>query len=165
MLQQPQPPPQPQPETPKPQPVNAVITKGNLSYKVTKSDAKNGTVTVQKLTASGKKKKKITIPATVAKDGFTYKVTAIGEKAFHNNKKLENIIIGANVTKIGANSFNKCSKLKSIQFKSKKAPRIGKNAFKGIKSCKVYYPKKMNLKSLKSKMKGAGLKNAVYKKK
>lgn len=160
---QPQPQPQPQPEAPKPQPVNAVITKGNLSYKVTKSDAKNGTVSVQKLTASGKKK--ITIPATVAKDGFTYKVTAIGEKAFHNNKKLENIIIGANVTKIGANSFNKCSKLKSIQFKSKKAPMIGKKAFKGIKSCKVYYPKKMNLKSLKSKMKGAGLKNAVYKKK
>ncbi len=161
----PQPQPQPQPEAPKPQPVNAVFTKGGLSYKVTKSDAKNGTVTVQKLTASGKKKKKITIPATVAKDGFTYKVTAIGEKAFQDSKTLVNIVIGSNVTKIGANSFNKCKKLKSVQFKGKKVPGIGKNAFKGVKSCKIYYPKKMNAKSLKKSMKGAGLKKAAYKKK
>lgn len=152
----------------KPLPVNAVIEKGGVQYKVTKSAAKNGTVSVKGLTASGKRKTKITIPATVAKDGFTYKVTAIDNKAFQNNKKLANITIGSNVTKIGTNSFNKCSKLKSVRFMNTKAPKIGKNAFKGVKSCKVYYPKKMKssaLKNLKKAVGGSGIKKVSYKKK
>ena len=149
--------------------LDSVIEDANFTYRVTKSDAVNGTATVTGLTAAGKKKTKLTIPATAVKDNYTFKVTAIDKKAFQKNKKLKNVVIGVNVTSIGANSFNKCSKLANIRFMSTKAPAsVGKNAFKGIKSkCKIYYPKKMKraqLKKLKKKMKSAG-KKVVYKKK
>lgn len=150
--------------------LNALIEDANLQYTVTKSDAVNGTVTVSGVTAAGKKKASITIPATVVKDGYSFKVTAINKNVFKGcKKKLKSVVIGANVTEIGANSFNKCSKLKSIRFMNAAAPKkVGKNAFKGIKStCKIFYPKSMNkseLKKLKKKMKSAG-KKAVYKKK
>ncbi len=147
-------------------PISEVVTEfedANIRYKVTKSDAANSTVTVVGLTASGSKKSKITIPSTVAKGQSIFKVTAINKKAFYNNKKLKNVVIGLNVTSIGANSFQKCKNLKSIQFLNKKAPKtVGKNAFKGIKAtCKISYPKKMKaaeVKKLKKKMKSAGKK-------
>lgn len=44
---------------------------------MTKSDAKKGTVAV---TGTRKKRNKITIPATVTKDGYTFKVTEIAAK-------------------------------------------------------------------------------------
>ncbi len=149
--------------------MDSVIEDANFTYRVTKSDAVSGTVTVTGLTAAGKKKTKLTIPATAVKDNYTFKVTAIDKKAFQNNKKLKNVVIGVNVTSIGTNSFNKCSKLANIRFMSTKAPTsVGKNAFKGIKSkCKIYYPKKMKkaqLRKLKTKMKSAG-KKVIYKKK
>lgn len=150
--------------------LDSLIEDANLQYRVTKSDAVNGTVKVSGVTAAGKKKGTITIPASVEKDGYTFKVTAIDKNVFKGcKKKLKSVIIGANVTEIGANSFNKCSKLKSIRFMSTTAPKkVGKNAFKGIKSaCKIFYPKSMSkseLKKLKKKMKSAG-KKAVFKKK
>ena len=115
-------------------------------------------------------KKNIVIPATVKLNGYTFKVTAISKKAFRNNKKVISVVIGKNVTKIGAESFYKCSKLRSITFKGKKAPKIAKKAFKGIKAkCKIIVPKKMpakQLKKLKNRMKKAGVSvKAVYKKK
>lgn len=146
---------------------NTEITSGVLLYKVTKSDAKNGTVSVKGFTAAGKKKTSVTIPATVSKDGYTFKVTAIDKKAFQNSK-LKSVIIGSNVTSIGVNSFNKSRKLASIKFMGKKAPKsVGKNAFKGIKAkCKIITPKMKTgeIKKLKVKMKSAG-KKVVYKKK
>lgn len=150
--------------------VNTLVEDANLQYKVTKSDAVNGTVKVSGVTAAGKKKGTITIPAAVEKDGFTFKVTAIDKNVFKScKKKLKSVVIGANVTEIGANCFNKCSRLKSIRFMSTIAPtKVGKNAFKGIKStCKIFYPKSMSkseVKKLKKKTKSAG-KKAVYKKK
>lgn len=147
---------------------NSEISNGDLLYTVTKSDAKNGTVSVKGLTAASKNKKSVKIPDTVEKDGYTFKVTAIGKNAFQKSK-LKSVVIGANVTSIGANSFNKSGRLGSIRFMSKKAPKsVGKNAFKGVKkNCKILYPKKMKaseLKKLKKKMKSAGNK-IVYKKK
>lgn len=140
--------------------------KDNFCYKVTKSAKKNGTVTVMKLP----NKKNIAIPSTVKLNGYTFKVTEISKKAFRNNKKVVSVVIGKNVTKIGAESFYKCSKLRSITFKGKKAPKIAKKAFKGIKAkCKIIVPKKMpakQLKNLKNRMKKAGVSvKAVYKKK
>ena len=115
-----------------------------------------------------KNKSKVTIPATVKKDGVVYKVTAINKQVFQKNKKLGSVVIGANVTSIGAKSFFGCKKLKSITFKGKKAPKIGSKAFSGIKkNCKITVPKKMskkNFKTLKKRMKSAG-KKVVYKKK
>ena len=163
----PTPNPNPAPDTVKTVPKKGtVITDGKgISYKVTKSDAKKGTVAV---TGTRKKRNKITIPATVTKDGYTFKVTEIAAKAFQNNRKLTTLILGTNISKIGTKSFYKNSKLKSITFKNKNAVKIGSQAFKGIKAtAKVTVPKKMTAKNfgkLKKAMKSAG-KKVKYKKK
>lgn len=142
--------------------------KTGLVYKVTRSDAKNGTVTVTGTTAAKKNAKKVTIPATAVKDGYTFKVTAISAKAFQNRKKLSSVVIGANVTKIGAKAFFKDAKLKSITFKGNKAVKAGKNAFKGIKAnAKVTVPYKIskkNLNKIKKALKSAGKKVVIKKK-
>lgn len=148
--------------------VGTVFEVKGIQYRITKSDAANGTAAAVKLT--GKKKTKITIPAVVVKDGYTFKVTAINKNAFRKNKKVKTVVIGSNVTNIGEKAFFNCTKLKNITFKGKKAPKIGKRAFKGIAAkCKVTAPKKIPAKQfnkLKKAMKRAGVgKKAVYKKK
>ena len=80
------------------------------------------------------KKKSITIPASVKISGTTCTVTAIGDGAFRNNKKIRKIVIGKNVASIGKEAFRGAGKLAGIQIKTKKltAGRIGANAFSGI---------------------------------
>ena len=157
------------PEAPKAVPAKGSVHKsadGVLAFKVTKSDAKNGTVSVSKLLK--KTAKKVIIPATVTIDGYTFKVTAVANNVFKNAKKLRSVVIGANVKSIGKNSFNKCPKLATITFKGIKAPKIGKNAFKAGKAkVTVKVPKKMKktqLNKLKKALKKAGVKKASYKK-
>ena len=146
--------------------VGTVFQAGVLEYRITKSDAKNGTVAVSRLLK--KQKSKITVPATVKKDGYTFKVTSINKQVFQKNKKLKSVVVGKNITSIGAKSFYGCTKLKMIRFLGTKAPKIGSRAFTGIrKNCKVTVPKKMskkNLQKLKKSMKSAG-KKVTYKKK
>ena len=112
---------------------------------MTKSDAKNGTVKVTGLTAAKKNVKKVTIPATVTKNGYTFKVTQIDAKAFYKDAKLKN-----------------------ITFKGNKAVKAGKNAFKGIKAnAKVTVPYKIskkNLNKIKKAVKSAGKKVVIKKK-
>ncbi len=144
----------------------SVFNDGILQYKITKSNAKNGTAAVAGLL--NKKRSKITIPATVKKDGYTFKVTEILKGVFQKNRKITQVQIGSNVKKIGAKSFYNCKKLNRITFKNKNAVKIGSKAFSGIKKkCKVTVPKKMtkkNFAKLKKGMKSAG-KKIVYKKK
>ena len=155
-----------QPETPateapaaKVPAVGATKTVGKAIYKVTKSDAKNGTVTLVKLT--NKNEKKFTVPASVKVDGVSFKVTEISKNAFKNNKKLKQVTIGKNVTKIGANAFNGDSKLKKITIKSTKLKKVGKKAFKGIHAkCRIKVPKK-KLTAYKRLLKGKGQKAGV----
>lgn len=151
---------------------------GTLYYKVTKSAAKNGTVMVTK--PGRKTYTSVTIPATVKINGYTFKVTAIGSKAFYKNTKLKKVTVGNNVAKIGesafasngklatvtlgtgvttieSKAFYKDSKLKTINIKSKKLKTVKKQAFKGIASkAKVSVPKK-KAKSYKNLLKKAGL--------
>lgn len=162
------------PETEKPDVAKKVPAKGSvhksadgkLAFKVTKSDAKNGTVTVSKLLK--KTVKTVTIPATVTIDGYTFKVTAVANNVFKNASRLKSVVIGANVKSIGKSSFYKCKKLTTITFKGIKAPGVGKNAFKSGKSkVTVKVPKKMKksqLNKLKKALKKAGVKKASYKK-
>lgn len=122
-------------------------TRGNLIYKVTKSDETKGTVTVVK--AINKKQKNITIPATVNINGYDFKVTAIANKAFKKNTKLKSVIIGDNVKTIGKEAFSGCKALKTITVKSKVVSKVNKNAFKGInKKAKIKLPK-LNSKKFK----------------
>ena len=162
------------PETEKPDVAKKVPAKGSvhksadgkLAFRVTKSDAKNGTVTVSKLLK--KTVKTVTIPATVTIDGYTFKVTAVANNVFKNASRLKSVVIGANVKSIGKSSFYKCKKLATITFKGIKAPGVGKNAFKSGKSkVTVKVPKKMKksqLNKLKKALKKAGVKKASYKK-
>ncbi len=139
---------------------------GVITYKVTKSDAKNGTVSVSKIDAGAKK---AVIPSTVKLDGYTFKVTSVDAKAAVGCKKLTSVTIGANVTSIGKQAFNKCKKLKAVTFKGKKAVKIGAKAFTGnAKKVTVTTSKKMakkQLNTLKKNLKKAGLKKVSYKKK
>lgn len=149
--------------------IPTTIKTTDIVYNVTNSSATNGTVSVSGLTSAGAKKSTITIPPTVVENGYTFKVTAIDKNVFAKNKKLKKVIIGENVTNIESKSFEKCSRLATIQFKSTKAPKVGKQAFKGIKSkVKVFYPKKMKkkeLNKLKTAFKKSKVKKVTYKKK
>lgn len=117
-----------------------------MEYKVTKATAGGGTVEITK--PADKKVTSVTIPDAVVIDGVTYQVTSIAKNAFSGCSKLKEVIIGANVNKIGAKAFYKCKKLKKLTIKTTKltAKKVGKQAFEGT-------PKKMTLKVPKKKMK------------
>lgn len=156
----------------------SVYKVGKLYYKVTKSDAKNGTVTVTK--PIKKTYTSITIPEKVKLNGYTFKITSISSKAFYANKKLQKVAIGNGVSKIGASAFAsnpkldtvamgtgittieskafyKDSKLKKVTLKSNKLKTVKKYAFKGIaKKAKIDVPNK-KVKKYKALFKKAGL--------
>lgn len=86
------------------------------------------------------------VPKSVKLANGRYKVVGIEKNAFKNNRKLKKVVIGSQVTKIGANAFSGAKNLKTITIKSKSLKSVGKNAFKGIhKNCKIKVPaKKLN---------------------
>lgn len=103
-------------------------TVGKLIYKVTG----NGTAALVKPTS--KSIQKVTIPAAVQMDGFTFKVTSISARAFAGCRKLKTLTIGVNVRTIGKQAFQKCKKLAKITIKSKKLTKgtVGAGSFNGI---------------------------------
>ncbi len=107
----------------------STFTSSNITYRVTKSDAKKGTVT---LAQGDRNKTSAVIPATVKKNGYTFKVTQISDRAFYNYTKLKKITIGKNVTSIGSQAFQGCKSLKTIQIKSTVLKKVGGNALSGI---------------------------------
>ena len=102
------------------------------TYKVVKvaSGKKAGTVTFTK----AKNAKAVTVPKTIKlADKKTYKVTAVGAKAF-TAKKIRTVTIGANVAKLSKNAFAKSKAVKVIV----KTRRLKKASVKGcLKSSKV----------------------------
>lgn len=119
----------------------AKYTTGNVTYKVTKSSKKNGTVTVSGV--KSKKLKKATVKDSVKINGYTFKVTAIAANAFKGCKKLTSVTIGKNVKSIGANAFANDKKLRTIKIKGTGLKSVGKKAFKGVsKAAKASVPKK-----------------------
>lgn len=137
------------------------FTVGNLTYKVVKSHATKGTVSVSK--AVSKKLTSVTIAKTVLYKGYTFKVTAVDDNAFKGMKKLKKVTIGANVTKLGKNAFYNAKKLKQIKVDSTKLKSVGKNAIKGIqKKAVIKVPKKQLKKYKKLFKKGkTGYKNSM----
>jgi uncharacterized repeat protein (TIGR02543 family) len=130
-------------------------TVGKFQYKVTKPDSKIGEVTLIKPTSS--KAAKAAVPQTVKINGRTFKVTAIGAKAFKNNKRLRSVTIGKNVKSIGAQAFSGCTKLKTVNIKGTNLKRIGANAFKNTSKSIVIKAPKSKLKTYKKLLKGKGL--------
>ena len=113
------------------------VLKGNLVYAV-----KSGKATF--FYRKNDNLKKVTIPASIRYKGKSIPVVAIEKDAFKGMKKLQTVVIGKNVKKIGRNAFRSCPKLKSITIRTTKltTKRVGSNAFKGIyKKAVVKCPK------------------------
>lgn len=138
---------------------NRVFTSGSLKYVVTKSSAKNGTVSVKAPKSKGIKT--VSIPATVKLDGYTFKVTAVSDKAFLNCKKLKKAILGSNLTSIGKEAFRGCKALKNITIKTKLLKKVGKNALKNIHSKVAIKVPSSKLKAYKKLLKGKGQNQTV----
>lgn len=103
--------------------VGTSIVISGSTYKVT---GKN-TVTYVKPKVS--LKGKVVIPNSVTYKKINYKVTAISNKAFMNNKKITNITIGKYVTSIGSQAFYNCKRLNTISIRSSKLRSIKSKAF------------------------------------
>lgn len=136
-----------------------VYTAGNLKYKVTKSAYKNGTVSVYAPTK--KTLTSVSIPATVKINGYTFQVTAIGNKAFAKCTKLKSVKIGTKVTTIGKEAFSGCKALTSITISSNVLKAVGSSAFKGISAKAVIKVPAAKLSAYQKLLKGKGQKSSV----
>ena len=134
------------------------VTIGSTTYKVTEisegafeGDTKLTTVKIGKnvKTIGDSAFAKCTALKTVV---FGSDVETIGANAFKKDKKLTKIVIPSGVTKIETNAFYQCTSLKTIQFKGKKVPTIGKNAFKRIAAKAVIKVPDKSLKLYKKKL-------------
>ena len=177
---------------PTPSPTPAPEKKGTVvqpeketgKYKVTNADKESPSVEYAGQTKAEKKKKTVTIPATVTSNGVKYEVTSVAPKSFKNNKKvttvkmpatiekigssafegckkLKTVAIGKSTKSIGKNAFKNCKDLKTVTIKSTKVPKIDKSAFKGVnKKCVIKVPKKL-VKKYKQLFKKKGIKLKV----
>ena len=107
-------------------------SKDSATYKVTGTEEGKRSVTYEKPAenASGTEEVKATV---TLKDGNEYKVTAIGDGAFKNFEKkddIERIIIGDNVEEIGKNACEGLKNVKEVKI-GKNVKKIGAKAFKG----------------------------------
>lgn len=128
-------------ELPKPN-TTVTDTKTGVSYKVTKSDAANGTV--EYIGAGKSAKGTVSIPATVNLNGISYKVTSIAKDAFKGNKSITKVTVGKNISTIGKNAFSGCTKLKTVTLGSN-VTKIDEKAFYNCKALKkITIPAKVN---------------------
>ncbi|MBO4864651.1 MAG: leucine-rich repeat protein [Eubacterium sp.] len=134
----------------------------NVTYKVISTGntdasdpSKNEMPAVAFTGTTDKKAKKFTIGDTVKFGDVIYNIESIEEGALKNNKTITSLTIGKNVKVIEKNAFAGCTKLKTVNCKSKVLYKIGANAFKGDKKLT-----KMTLKTSLLKKKNVG-KNAI----
>ena len=151
--------------TPSPSPVPTPVvpgagyqkTIGKLVYKVVKSSATAGTVTVVK--PASKAVTSVVIPASVDINGYRFQVVSVSAKAFAKCKKLKKVTIGVNVKSIGKQAFKNSKKLKRVIIKTKKLTKssIGSGAFKNIAKKAVIKVPKTKLKAYKKILRKKGL--------
>ena len=117
-------------------------TKTGVSYKITQSDAANGTV--EYIGAGKNAKGTVSIPATVNLNGISYKVTSVAKDAFKGNKSITKVTVGKNITTIGKNAFSGCTKLKTVTLGSN-VTKIEEKAFYNCKALKkITIPAQVN---------------------
>lgn len=109
------------------------------TYKVLTAATDTSTGTVQYTASKATSKTSVTVPATVAINGGTYKVVSTKASAFSKCTKAKSITVGKNVKKLNASTFKACKKLKKVTVKSKLLSKAAsaKNSFKGCKSAKI----------------------------
>lgn len=107
------------------------ITVGKYTYRITKVSGKKGTVTLVKVSKKkyARKLKSTTVKTTIKYNGYRFKVTVVGKKAFKNCRRLKKVIIGKNARKINSKAFYQSRKLKQIIIKGTKLVKVSKNAF------------------------------------
>ena len=103
---------------------------GTNRYRVTSAKSTDPCVAY---TGSSGKQASIIVPNTVTINGITYKVTSIAPGACKRNKKLKKVTIGTNVKEIGKKAFYGCTKLTTVNCKSKVLSKIGASVFQGDK--------------------------------
>lgn len=117
--------------------VGTKLTVGSGRYQVTKGN------TVKYLGVV-KASETVKIPATIQFKGVTYKVTAIAENAFKDDKTLTKVTMGSNIQIIGRKAFYGCTGLKSVTI-GKNVVTIGTQAFAKCTSLtKITIPAKVN---------------------
>lgn len=108
---------------------------GKAEYEVVKISGE--TVFVSYNATLKKKQKVVTVPNQIkTEDGIDCKVIAVSERAFYNNKYVKKIVLGSNISRIGARAFTGCRKLTSLTIKSKgiTSKSLKSKTFKGISS-------------------------------
>ncbi len=117
------------------------ITVKNLRYLVT------GKKTVTFIGATRHTIKKLSIPASVTCQGYTFQVTKIKYRACAKYKKLKTVTIGSRVTRIDNGAFENCSALTSITFGTG-VQQIGKRVLYNNKSLKKITFRSKRIKSI-----------------
>ena len=111
-------------------------------------------------------KKSVTVASKVVVDGVSYKVTAIGAKAFANATKATTVTLPASIKTIGAQAFTGAKSVKTIVIKSASV-KVAKTAFKGVNTKKMTIEvsgmSAKQLKAFKAQLKKAGFKGTVKK--
>lgn len=100
------------------------------------------------------------IPDTVNFHNKTYKVEAIGKRAFYNTS-VQKLVIGKNIKKMGHNTFGRNWFLKTIVINSKKINYIGANAMKELKKDAVIQCPKSCIKTYTKLFRKAGINTNV----
>ncbi|MGI6032282.1 MAG: leucine-rich repeat protein [Coriobacteriales bacterium] len=138
---------------------NKLVVVGSNSYRL----HSNKTAT---LVSAGSKVKSYSV-SKIKYRGKTYKVTAIGKKAFAKRGKLVKVTGCKNLKSIGKSAFAGCKKLKKVSISSKSLKSIGKSAFSGCKKLKtlsVAKTTKLTKKGVKGSLKGSKIKTVKVKK-
>lgn len=102
------------------------FTVGKLTYKITNITGKKGKVTVVGVKKKYVKKlKSVKIKATVKYSGYTFKITAIGKKAFAKCKKLKKVTVkGKQLKKVAKTAFYKKMRKKITVKAGKKVKKV-----------------------------------------
>ena len=121
------------------------------------STAANGTATVKALPKTTKKS--VTVASKVVVDGVSYKVTAIGAKAFANATKATTVTLPASIKTIGAQAFTGAKSVKTIVIKSASVKGVNTKKM----TIEVSGMSAKQLKAFKAQLKKAGFKGTVKK--
>lgn len=114
--------------------VGKTFTVNSMKYKITKLASNNNEVTLigTSKNKSDKTFTKLNIGKTVKYNGNTFKITSVGKKAFKGYTNIKTITVGKNITKIEAQAFYGCKKVKTIIIKSNKLTTVNKKAITNI---------------------------------
>jgi len=140
----------------KPSKKNSVLSVPSKNCKVKVISAAIGNPTVTFYRAVKKNTSVITVPEKVTVNKVTYKVVGIADNAFSGNKKVNKVVVGKNVAKIGKKAFFNCKNLKQITFRTVSISSVGKDALKNTGQNLVIKVPKAKLAKYKKLFSGKG---------